>query len=391
MRKPPEFAIKLKKDAEAELLALQKLSLNGSKGLGNLKNKRQAIYFINPYTIRLDYTYRDIDSESTKQHIDNLARSIRENGVINALTVYWGGGQPVCYIGYCRYLAAIRAIEVYGTQLRAIPVTLVKYAGNEIDRLIRLILSNYTKPLEQFELRNAYERLTGYGLGSEKIAAATGQSVAEIDSILAGEAENRDWSAGQSEDTRWKQKCDSLIMELDLALKEIAEIKIDPAYAQIAFRLKQKAEQKQLRELKERQAKRRADVAAQRQKDDDELDVLDRAEVEDLQHSSSSLGASHPNETVPISAADKQERPDTGRANSRHALTREIVWAAIQRYFGRPYFTLNQIRAELRDFVNGFADKRSFSKAIARILNDLADESKITKLEHPLRGKWSIS
>jgi hypothetical protein len=365
--------------------------------LAKLSRGRQAIYYINPYTIGIDYTPRDIDSESTKHHIDKLARSINAHGVVEPLTVYWSSGKPVCYIGHCVYLAAIRAIEFYGTKLQSIPVTLDRY-GNEIDRTIRLILSNYTKPLDEFELRNAYERLIGYGWGPEKIAAETGQSVSEINSTLAGGAADHEQSVGQSAIAELQEKINLLerqlditITERDLARKRNDKIEKAPAFPQIADWLEQEAKQEELHELEELLEQERAELAAEQKRDSDELAARQKVRIESFQLSNNSLGASRPNETVPISANDKHEQPDSGVTNFTNALTREIVLAAIQRYVRRPFFTINQIRNDLREFSSGFADRESYSKAITDILNELVDESKIKKLEHPLRGKWSIS
>jgi ParB/RepB/Spo0J family partition protein len=146
---------------------------------------RSDMFRINPFNlhIRDGWNSRE-ESVENAEHIDNLAQSIAEMGVLEPLTCYLDDGKLYITDGHCRLKATYRAIEVYGAEIVSIPVKTEPKGSSEADRLLSQIVRNSGKPLSQLELGSVCKRLQGYGWTVEQIAKKASISLARVGQLL---------------------------------------------------------------------------------------------------------------------------------------------------------------------------------------------------------------
>jgi len=155
-------------------------------GIKDLADGKTDIFRVNPYLIRVKdgWNSRDPNDTANHAHIDLLAQSIAENGVLEAVTVFWEGGAPTLTDGHCRLLATFRAIEVYGADVRTIPAKTEVKGADEAQRLASQIIRNSGKPLSALEMATVCFRLTGYGWAEKDIAKKAGLSPSRVGQLL---------------------------------------------------------------------------------------------------------------------------------------------------------------------------------------------------------------
>ena len=124
-----------------------------------------------------------VNTPELQEHIEQLALSIAENGVLEPLTVYWDGETPVVTNGHCRRMATLLAIS-RGADIAAVPVRVEERYSNEADRVLSMITRNSGKPLSMLEQAEVVKRLAAFGWDKKKIAAKAGKSVQHIENIL---------------------------------------------------------------------------------------------------------------------------------------------------------------------------------------------------------------
>jgi ParB/RepB/Spo0J family partition protein len=117
---------------------------------------------------------RDYTLPENHAHLDELKRSIRENGVLVPLLVRYDAARKAAVLcdGECR-LRAVLELIAEGVEILTVPTIQVS-GGNESDRLLIAITANTGKPLSKWELGNAFQRLYRFGWDEPKIATKTG-------------------------------------------------------------------------------------------------------------------------------------------------------------------------------------------------------------------------
>lgn len=166
--------------------AADMLAKDGKKGVKGLAAGRQDMFRINPYllSIKADWNSREMSDPANIAHIDNLARSIAEIGVKEPLTVYTEAGSLYVSNGHSRLLATFRAIEVYGAEVRTVPVKTEDKYASEADRILTQIISNSGKPLTPFEQGKVFKKLIGLGWSEKDIATKATLSVTRVVQLL---------------------------------------------------------------------------------------------------------------------------------------------------------------------------------------------------------------
>src|SRR5258706_11506390 len=111
--------------------------------LKDFADGRSDVYKIDPrkLQIRADWNSRDFSDPANIAHIEDLAKSIAENGVREPLKVYAEGGTPFVTNGECRLRAVMLLIE-RGTDIKSVPVMGEDRHANEADRLFTEIICN---------------------------------------------------------------------------------------------------------------------------------------------------------------------------------------------------------------------------------------------------------
>ena len=144
--------------------------------LRDLKTSARDQLMIDPRIILVDDNFnpRDYTLPENHAHLDELKRSIRENGVLVPLLVRYDAARKAAVLndGECR-LRAVLELIAEGVEILTVPTIQVS-GGNESDRLLIAITANTGKPLSKWELGNAFQRLYRFGWDEPKIATKTG-------------------------------------------------------------------------------------------------------------------------------------------------------------------------------------------------------------------------
>lgn len=151
--------------------------------------KRRDIVLLHPSKVVVapGFNARDFTRPEVQQHVQSLAASIRENGVLAPLTVYMDGDQPILTDGECRLRASLLAIEGGWDCGDGIPCQLdaKPAATNEAERALSLLTRNSALPLAPVEQAEVYRRLEAAGWPVEKMASRTGRSGEHVRNMLA--------------------------------------------------------------------------------------------------------------------------------------------------------------------------------------------------------------
>ncbi len=144
--------------------------------LRDLKTSARDQLMIDPRIILVDegHNPRNYDLPENHAHLDELKRSIRENGTLVPLLVRYDAERKAAVLvdGECRLRANLELIAE-GVEIDTVPTIQVP-GGNESERLLTAISANTGKPLSKWELGGAFRRLYNFGWSEEKIAKKTG-------------------------------------------------------------------------------------------------------------------------------------------------------------------------------------------------------------------------
>ncbi len=147
--------------------------------LRDLKTSARDQLMIDPRIILVDegHNPRSYALPENRTHLDELKRSIRENGVLIPLLVRYDAQRKAAVVvdGECRLRATLELIAE-GVEIATVPTVQVP-GGNEQDRLLTAITANTGKPLSKWELGTAFQRLYKFGWSEEQIATKTGYNL----------------------------------------------------------------------------------------------------------------------------------------------------------------------------------------------------------------------
>jgi len=146
---------------------------------------RKEYFNIDPrkLQIRDGWNSRDFSDPANIAHVEDLAKSIAENGVKEPLKVYLEGDVPYVTNGECRYRAVMLCLE-RGIDIKAVPVLSEDKSGNEADRLFTQFISNSGKPFGPIENARLFKRLIDMGWQQNDVAKKTGFSGGRISQLL---------------------------------------------------------------------------------------------------------------------------------------------------------------------------------------------------------------
>lgn len=156
------------------------------KSIKDFMKGRRDTYMLNPFDIVIEqgFNARDINSTAALEHIDGLAQSIKAIGLQRALKVRMKNGSPVLIDGECRLRATILAIETYGAEIVAVPVTLTDKTMSDADATLSLVVENSGLALNSLEKSVVFKRLQTYGWSLGDIAQRAGCTAARIGQLI---------------------------------------------------------------------------------------------------------------------------------------------------------------------------------------------------------------
>ncbi len=145
------------------------------EGLKGIATGRSDVYRLDPRLLHVKpgWNCRDLDTEQAKAELAELAASIAQVGVKQALTVQWEDGKTFITDGHRRYYATMRAIE-NGAEIKTVPVQTEDRYSSEADRVFSQIVRNSGKPLLPIEQARVFKRLIDLGWTEKDIAEKSG-------------------------------------------------------------------------------------------------------------------------------------------------------------------------------------------------------------------------
>lgn len=154
-------------------------------GIAQFSQGRSDVHRVDPRVLIIDPTddYRDQGPE-LDEHVDELAQSIAKIGVRKPIEVRLEDGKLIVKEGRCRTRAAMRAIEVYGAELKTVPVISVDRFANNEDLILNQVIGNSGKPFTTMEKAKIFKKLLDMGWQQTDIAEKTGFTNGRISQIL---------------------------------------------------------------------------------------------------------------------------------------------------------------------------------------------------------------
>lgn len=155
-------------------------------GLKSISEGSADLFKIDPrkLTIRKDWNARDFNDADNKQHVEDLALSIAEKGVITPIRVIWEDNKAYIVNGECRWRACMLLIH-RGTDVKTVPVISDDRYANDADRLFTQFLENTGKPFSDLERARNFKRLLDLGWKQEDIAKRSGKTQGWVSQTLA--------------------------------------------------------------------------------------------------------------------------------------------------------------------------------------------------------------
>lgn len=145
---------------------------------------RKDLFMVDPRLLKEEEGWNArIPSAELDQHIEDLALSIAENGVLEPLTVFLKGDDLYVTNGHCRRMATLLAIS-RGAEIVSVPVRVEEKHASDADRVLSMVTRNSGKPLSMLEMSSVVKRLAAFGWETKKIAAKTGYSVQHVENLL---------------------------------------------------------------------------------------------------------------------------------------------------------------------------------------------------------------
>jgi len=117
--------------------------------------------------------------------IDELARSITENGIKTPLEVRLDGDKLIIVDGHRRYQAIYIAINKYKAEIPHIPCINEPKGTNEEDRTANLLTLNSGKPLTPIEQAKVIKRLIDFGWKQTDIAKKIARTQTYVGQLLS--------------------------------------------------------------------------------------------------------------------------------------------------------------------------------------------------------------
>lgn len=137
--------------------------------------------------IETGYNIRDLATADAQAGIEELAASIKENGLRVPLRVRLAGDDVFITQGHRRF-AAINLLISRGEEIQSIECLAEPKHFNDADRTLDLFLSNDGAPLTEMEKAEIVRRLLNMGWDQGKIAGRMGKSqsyVSHLQGLLA--------------------------------------------------------------------------------------------------------------------------------------------------------------------------------------------------------------
>lgn len=157
----------------------------GTSGIQKIAAGRTDVYRLDPSLIQIreGWNARDFNDPVNKDHVEQLAKSIAEIGVLQPIRVAWKDNVAYLTDGESR-LRAVRLAIKKGAEIKTIPVITEDRYASEADQLFTQIAANSGKPFSTLEMSSVFVRLKAFGWSEKDIAAKSGYSTQRVRDLL---------------------------------------------------------------------------------------------------------------------------------------------------------------------------------------------------------------
>ena len=156
-------------------------------GLKSLSQGRRDMFEVAPGDIEVieGWNSRDFSDPENIAHIEQLAASIEQNGVLEPLSGYYDSDKNkfVLTNGESR-IRAIRLLAEKGVEIKSVPCRTEPRHANEADHLASQIIRNSGRPFTPMENAALFVKLTGHGWTTAEIANKVGFTTERVAQIL---------------------------------------------------------------------------------------------------------------------------------------------------------------------------------------------------------------
>ncbi|MFG1462080.1 hypothetical protein V5F77_04195 [Xanthobacter sp. DSM 24535] len=158
-------------------------------GIKDIALGRQDIFRLAPSDIHIreGWNVRE-ETPELAAHIDGIALSMSKIGVKDPLRVWWEDGKAWVSDGHNRIRAVRRAMEVYGADIKSVPVLLEDRYSSEADRKFSQKVLNGGLPISTYEEGKLYKQMRAYGWTEKDIADNAGISTTRVAQVLSLQA-----------------------------------------------------------------------------------------------------------------------------------------------------------------------------------------------------------
>lgn len=120
----------------------------------------------------------DMSLEEYDAYVDGLAQAYRDGAFVPAIVVRVIDGKILVSEGHTRHKGMMRAINVYGADLKRVQVD--EFKGNDAEEIALIATSQNNRKLKPLELARVYVRLENQGWSDKEIAQRMIKSVPHV-------------------------------------------------------------------------------------------------------------------------------------------------------------------------------------------------------------------
>lgn len=151
--------------------------------LKDIAQGRSDLFKVAPDDINIDPKWNERNRNADHEaHINSLAISITEKGVLQPITVCMKDGKPWVTDGFCR-LEAVKLAIKNGAEIKTIKVQVEERYANEADHVLSMLTRNSGKPLTTIEQGAVVKRLLAFGWTEEEIRKSAGYSTTHMKNL----------------------------------------------------------------------------------------------------------------------------------------------------------------------------------------------------------------
>lgn len=155
-------------------------------GIKDIAVGRSDVYLIpvEEIFIKEGWNARDMSDQANIDHVEELAKSIAENGQKEPIRVYMEDGKLYVSNGHSRRMAVDIARKKYKADIKAMKVIVEDKNSNEADRTFTMITSNSGKPLSPLEMGAVFKRMIEFGWSEKELISKTGYTGQRVRDLL---------------------------------------------------------------------------------------------------------------------------------------------------------------------------------------------------------------